>query len=122
MCNNSLAGTGGNEILPLEIAGQDSGSPLYASAARDTVAHEIILKVVNPADHTAAVSLHVPGLGAAPAPARITTLSGHDLHGINVHGNPAAIIPVESVIPSVKDLSTITLPPQSLTVLRLKMP
>ena len=112
----------GNEILPLEIAGQDSGSPLYASAARDTVAHEIILKVVNPADHTAAVSLHVPGLGAAPAPARTTTLSGNDLHGINVHGNPAAIIPVESVIPSVKDLSTITLPPQSLTVLRLKMP
>jgi len=110
----------GDEVLPVEIAGQENSPPLYASATRDDQAGEIILKVVNPGDDTREAKINLAGASHVASQAGQIVLGGGRPEDINTMGKPAKIAPVESKINVAGAAFMQNFAPRSLTVLRVK--
>ncbi|SMC43951.1 alpha-L-arabinofuranosidase C-terminal domain-containing protein [Pedobacter africanus] len=116
-----FADNAGTEVLPLtvngeSIAGQDS---VWASAAVDRKAGELILKMVNPSGTTKLKVIEAAGLKAA-AKGTMTVLKG-DLNAVNSIEMPELVKPVTSAFVAKGKKLEVKLEPHSFTVLRLKM-
>lgn len=107
----------GDVVLPVKLDGA-SDKKLYASATRDDAAGEVIVKLVNGEAEAAAVNVSLAGAGKVGAKAKLLVLSG-DLRDENSFEQPRKVAPVASELPVTAPRFTHTLPPNSLTVLRV---
>ena len=98
-------------VLPVKLDGV-TGKKLYASATRDEGRGEVIVKLVNGDNVSVGVKLNLSGN------ARLTTLTGANLTDENSFTAPKKVSPKESTM-KLSAGKTITLPPNSLTVLRV---
>ena len=95
---------------------------LYASAVRDEVKRQYIIKVANLADEAQEISLQFKGLSrkeTLDCPVTCTILHSEDPYAENTLENPNAIVPVTSVIePSswYKNKLTSTIGPRTFAV------
>lgn len=105
----------GDVILPLDLS---DAQGLYASAVRDDAAGEIVLKVVNSSNRSAATQVSLDGISATDS-AREMVLSGA-LKDENSVGKPPRVKPVESSFTVSGGTFTHQFQPHSLTVLRIK--
>ncbi|MEO8594474.1 MAG: alpha-L-arabinofuranosidase C-terminal domain-containing protein [Candidatus Solibacter sp.] len=110
----------GSRILPVTIGGAtDNGQKgLYASAALDDKTGEVVLKVVNAGKTEAPVSFSLGG-ASAKGTAKTVTLASADLAVENSLKEPKKIAPVEGTVNANGSTVEVTLPAQSLTVLRV---
>lgn len=107
----------GDVVLPVKLD-DTSGKKLYASATRDDAAGEVIVKLVNGEAEAAAVDLNLAGAGKVGPKAKLLVLSG-DLRDENSFEQPRKVAPVASELRVSAPRFTHTLPPNSLTVLRV---
>ncbi|WP_375446381.1 alpha-L-arabinofuranosidase C-terminal domain-containing protein [uncultured Fibrella sp.] len=110
-----LSMTQNNEAL----AGQDS---LYASAAWDKAAGEIILKVANVSDKAQVRQIQLDGAKKLEATGKLFLLKNDNLNAVNSFENATNVSPVEQTIAvDVKKRNvTMTLGPKSFSVVRIK--
>jgi alpha-N-arabinofuranosidase len=109
----------GDVVLPVRLSGGATESPpLFASATRDELAGEIILKVVNTSPEPVAAELRISGAGQLKSTALAMTLSG-ELAAENSLDEPRNVAPLSATVSGVKPEFTYTFKPCSLTVLRL---
>ncbi len=101
------------------LAGQDS---LYASAAWDKAAGEIILKVANVSDKPQVRQIQLDGTKKLDAKGRLTLLKNDNLNAVNSFENATNVSPVEQAIAvDVKRKSVaLSLAPRSFSVVRIK--
>ncbi|HPU55282.1 MAG TPA: alpha-L-arabinofuranosidase C-terminal domain-containing protein [Verrucomicrobiota bacterium] len=92
--------------------------PLYASAARDQQAGEVVLKVVNPAETATTVDLNIAGRPAGGT-AKAIVLTGPTLDAVNSLDAPRHVAPVESTVQVSGARFRHEFPARSLTVLRI---
>jgi alpha-L-arabinofuranosidase len=113
----------GDTVLPVELTGAEPAANkvqrLYASAARDSQTHEIILKVVNPGDAATDTDINLAGVNSVDYKAKCVVLSGDNLAGVNSFEDPRKIAPVESQIDVAGPHFQQNFAPHSFTVLRL---
>lgn len=107
----------GDAVLPTKLEAGTSGR-LYASATRDEAAGEIIVKLVNGDGAPASVELNLSGAKKVSQTAKLLVLAG-DLHDENSFEQPRKIAPAASELKAGRPRFTHTLPPNSLTVLRV---
>jgi alpha-L-arabinofuranosidase len=101
------------------LAGQDS---LYASAAWDKAAGEIILKVVNVSDKPQVRQIQLDGTKKLDAKGRLFLLKNENLNAVNSFENATNVSPVEeSIAVDVKKKSVaLNMAPRSFSVVRIK--
>jgi len=99
------------------LTGQDG---LYASAAIDTAAHEIILKLVNTTAQPQSPTIRLAGIRKSNAPATALVLTAADPGAVNSLDNPTAISPVAMKMLCRGKIITPTLGPYSFSVIRIK--
>jgi alpha-L-arabinofuranosidase len=113
----------GDVVLPAKLDGAETSAAgiqtLYASAARDEQAHEIILKAVNAGANSQTAQIKLGGVSQIEPEGEAITLAG-DLAGVNSMDEPEKISPVESKFENAAANFAYTFPPHSLTVLRIK--
>lgn len=107
----------GDVVLPVKFDAA-SGKKLYASATRDDAAGEVIVKLVNSEAQPTAVEVNLAGAGKVGTKGKLLVLSG-DLRDENSFEQPRKVSPVSSEISVSAPRFTHTLPPNSLTVLRV---
>jgi len=107
----------GDVVLPVKLDAA-SGKKLYASATRDDATTEVIVKLVNGDTQAAALEVNLAGAGKVGAKARLLLLSG-DLRDENSFEQPRKVAPVPGELSVNAPRFTHTLPPNSLTVLRV---
>jgi alpha-L-arabinofuranosidase len=112
---------GGYELMPMPVE-TNGMERLYASAARDDQAHEIILKVVNPGDAATAADIHLDGVAKIEPEATSAVLSGASLGDVNSFEQPLKLAPVESQFTAPGLEFQRTFAAHSFTVLRFKVP
>jgi alpha-L-arabinofuranosidase len=112
----------GDVVLPVKL---DSPAPpggehpkLFASATRDETAKEVIIKLVNGDNAPAVIELNLSGTTNVASKAKAIVLTG-GLRDENSFEQPRKVAPVEAEIPVALPTLNHTLPPNSLTVLRL---
>jgi alpha-N-arabinofuranosidase len=110
----------GDEVLPVEITGLGNSPALYACAAHDDQAGEIILKMVNPGDNARAVKINLAGASQVGSQAVEIILGGGNKNDVNTIGMPDKIAPVESKISVPGAAFTQNLPPRSVVVMLVK--
>jgi alpha-L-arabinofuranosidase len=110
----------GSRILPVTIGGSagNAQNGLYASAALDEKTGEVILKAVNANSGPQPVSVALGG-AAAKGTVRSTVLASDDLKAENSLEFPKKVAPVESTLTASGPEIGLTLPAQSLSVLRI---
>lgn len=113
----------GTNVVPLlsngkALAGQDS---LYASAAIDKKAGELILKIVNVSAVAQTKDIQVDGVKKLGENATITVLKGGDLSDVNSFGEPWKVKPTEQALKVKGKKISLPLAPYSFTVVRVKM-
>ena len=110
----------GDVVLPVQLAGgQSSSHPgFFASATRDELAGEIILKVVNTGAEPVTAALKIDGASQLKSTGLAMTLSG-GLADENSLDEPRKVAPVSVTVSGVKREFMYTFKPCSLTVLRL---
>jgi alpha-L-arabinofuranosidase len=108
-----------NELMEDVVAPTLSIQKVYAGAARDVRAKELILKVVNPGAATRA-EINLQGAGNLGSTARMCVLSGADPAGENSLDEPQRIAPVTSELEIGGAWFNHTFAPHSMTVLRIK--
>jgi len=107
----------GDTVLPVELGiGQ---THLFASAVRDEMAGEVILKVVNSSATDMTVQVNLAGLATVALEATTTVLSGN-LSDVNTVGQADKLKPVESKIALPGKSFPHVYPAHSFTVLRVK--
>ena len=113
----------GDIALPTKLDGMETAASgkqnLYASAARDESAGEIILKVVNPGVAAQNVRIKLAGVNTVSPHATQTVLTGSP-DDVNTLQHPEEVIPVESVLDGAAADFSCDFAPHSLTVLRLR--
>lgn len=107
----------GDEIL--STASVDT--TVQGAATRDSKTGEIILKLVNPEPVPASLNLQIKGVTSLQSKATAITLSGcpEDTNSIQ---HPRNVLPVTTTVSGVKPDFIYTLPPNSIVVLKLKVP
>jgi len=112
----------GDTTVPVRLEGAPAaanGQPrLYASAARDAGARELIVKLVNATAEAQPVALALNGVTAPVRGGRAIVLAAA-LDAENTLEAPAGVAPVEEALGEFAPGGTRTLPPNSVTVLRL---
>jgi alpha-N-arabinofuranosidase len=110
----------GTRVLPVSINGGTAAAQngLYASAALDERAGDIIVKVVNTAATARPLRVALDGVTAAGT-GRLQVLSNADLQAENSLDQPARVAPVESPVMLNGAELRLDLPPQSVTVVRV---
>jgi alpha-L-arabinofuranosidase len=113
----------GSQVLPMllenkPLTGQHG---LYASAAFDKSAHEIILKIVNASENVQTSEIVLDGSKKPGPNGKMMVLKNDQLAGINTIDNPKQISPEEqSIVVKGKKLP-LTLAPYSLNVIRIRI-
>ena len=102
----------------MPITGQDS---CYASATLDKSSNEIILKIVNSSDKMQQRDIVIEGTGDLNIHANQTLLKGEKLDDINSFTEPAKIKPFDGQLTLTGKQLSLTLPPYSLQVIRIKI-
>jgi alpha-L-arabinofuranosidase len=97
----------------------DKAPPVTLVAGLDKQAGEIVVKCVNPTPTACPLQLQLAGAKVPAQSARRITLTGAP-EAINDLDNPRRIAPVEDTLPVAGPNIQTTLPPNSLTVLRVK--
>ena len=88
-------------------------------AGLDKAAGEIVIKCVNAQSEPLAVTLNLTGAKVAAQKARRITLSGHP-DDVNTMDQPQRVAPKEDTVEIAGAVSSVSLAPHSLTVLRIK--
>jgi alpha-N-arabinofuranosidase len=114
-----FANNAGDTALPVRLDALN-GAMLYASATRDNISGETILKVVNGGKVSAQVSLNFAGAKKAASQATVYTLTG-GLQDENSFENPLKVSPQKAKLKVSAPEFSYTFPANSLTVLRLKL-
>jgi alpha-L-arabinofuranosidase len=114
----------GDRVLPVQLSGAEAPTGqvqrIYASAARDSQTHEIILKVVNPGDATTDTEINLAGVANVDASAKCAVLAGNSVADVNSFDEPRKIAPLESQIAVPGLHFQRNFAPHSFTVLRLR--
>jgi alpha-L-arabinofuranosidase len=113
----------GTRVLPVLLDGsaKNGQGELYASAAMDETAGEMILKVVNTAATPKTASISVTGSRKAGKSAKTFVLESSDLKAENSIDNPTRVAPVERQITISGNQFPHTFTPQSMTVIRVAL-
>jgi alpha-N-arabinofuranosidase len=118
-----FASNRGDAVLPVTLenvtTNQSGIQALYASAARDEAAGEIILKVVNPTEADQTVQVALNGANQVSATARATVLAGKP-NDEDSMAQPEKVFPVQSELQNVSANFSAPFPAHSLSVLRIK--
>ncbi len=101
------------EVLPRQTL------QVYASAARDEKAGEIILKVVNPGEEPSDVAIQLDGVTRVSSSAQATVLTGERGDAVNSFDKPASVAPVTETVSGIGPTFQHRFAPRSLTVLRI---
>jgi len=110
----------GDRVLPVKLEAPEAGrAKLFASATRDEAKREVIFKLVNGHNAPATVELNLAGAKKVSAKAKLLVLTG-GLRDENSFEQPRKVAPVESELKASAPRFTHTVPPNSLTVLRVK--
>ncbi|MFT3788369.1 MAG: alpha-L-arabinofuranosidase C-terminal domain-containing protein [Tepidisphaeraceae bacterium] len=109
-----FATNSGDASLPAKF--DEASKDLTASCVRDSVAGDVVVKVVSRAKTPIELKLQLPASIKFKGDATQTTLAG-DPDAENTFGEPASVLPATTTVKSVGVL-TITLPATSFTVLR----
>lgn len=107
----------GDMVLPVKFEAE-AGKKLYASATRDDAAGEVIVKLVNGEAEDSAVEVNLTGASKVGPSAKLLVLKG-DLRDENSFDQPRKVVPVPGELAVIGPHFTHTLPPNSLTVLRV---
>ncbi|MFV8335012.1 alpha-L-arabinofuranosidase C-terminal domain-containing protein [Flavobacterium sp. RSP29] len=99
------------------VTGQNN---LFASAVKDLNTKEVIVKLVNTAATAQEITVHLKGT-KLQAKGTIITLTSPNLQDENSFANPKKISPIENGFNLKGDKAQTSLPPYSVTVLKLKM-
>jgi alpha-L-arabinofuranosidase len=110
---NVLSILAGNET----VAGKNG---LYASAVVDNNTKEVIIKVVNTSDKEQTVDIQIPGVKKASAAGTITVLMSTNPEAVNTLDNPFNIKPAEQAIKLKGKAVKSTLPPASVSLIKVK--
>lgn len=113
----------GNKVVPITlnndvVAGQDS---LYATACIDTVAKELIVKLVNASAKPQSTTLQFEGIKKLSPQAKLIVLQSDNLYAVNSFSEPQKIAPVESLIPAKGKQLPLAAAPYSVSVVRIKL-
>jgi alpha-L-arabinofuranosidase len=113
----------GTHAVPLlengkPVAGKDS---LYASATIDKTTNELIVKLVNASANMQTKTIVVDGVKKLARNAQLLVLKGDAPTDVNSFSQPEKIAPVEEVLHLKGKKIALPLPPNSLTVVRVKM-
>jgi alpha-L-arabinofuranosidase len=113
----------GTEVLPMllnnkPLTGQDG---LYASAAFDQNAREIILKVVNSAGQQKTTGILLDGARKLAPKGKLIVLESEDPERINSLDQPTLVSPAEQEIAVKGKTLSLSLAPYSVNVLRIKV-
>ncbi len=92
---------------------------IYATAARDDKAGELILKLVNPGDSARECKINLTGVSSVKSSARMTVLTGANRAEVNTLDEPRRIVPIESNFNVAGPKFNQTLAPRSLSVIRI---
>ncbi|MBI1764581.1 MAG: carbohydrate binding domain-containing protein [Acidobacteria bacterium] len=111
----------GTDILPVTVNGaaQNGQQQLYTSALWQGKTNEVILKLVNTSPTSMIVHINLSGAGRITKPAQVIRLASDDLKTENSLDAPKRLAPVEQQAVLKAAEFDQTLPPQSLTVLRV---
>jgi alpha-N-arabinofuranosidase len=109
----------GTTILPLTMNGspQNGADGVFASAAMDSAAHDVVIKIVNTTERPRAVRVEVAGATLSGA-GRALVLTGA-ANAENSLDAPTAVAPVERRLEGLASGFDQRVDPRSLTVLRL---
>jgi len=113
----------GSKVVPITlnneaIAGQDS---LYATACKDDVTGDLIIKLVNASGSKQASRVSLEGVRKVPSKATLIVLANSELNGVNTFATPQHITPVESQIALTGKEIGLELAPYSFSVVRVKI-
>lgn len=108
----------GDVVLPTTLGAADK-KRLYASATRDNVTGEVIVKIVNGEAQPAPVQLTVTGMGRPTGPAQVTVLSGKPADENSLVA-PQQIVPIVSTMKFKNKGDKYVAPAHSMTVIRIK--
>jgi len=115
-----FANNPGDMTVPVKL-NAFADAKLFVSATRDDVTGETILKVVNGGKSPAAVKLDFAGAKKIDSKATVFTLASASLKDENSFAAPQKVSPVEAKIKITSPQFSYAFPPDSLTVLRLKI-
>jgi alpha-N-arabinofuranosidase len=112
----------GTRLLPVSVTGGGAGAAptLFASAARDDAAEEVILKLVNAAPRAREVRVRLTGLGRVGPTAQVTVLASEDLQAENSLEQPRRVAPLAQTLAVAGPEFTVPTAAQSVTVIRLR--
>jgi alpha-L-arabinofuranosidase len=82
----------GRHVQSAEVAAPRRGG-IFASAVRDEMAREVILKIVNATPQSQTIAVRLDGVKRIKARAKALLLTGQSLDAINSLDNPSAIAP-----------------------------
>jgi len=91
---------------------------VYAVAGRDVDSGDVVLKLVNPTNDATEVAIDLAGLREVEATAKATVLTGRP-DDVNSLEQPHQVTPRESIVDLAGPKFAHTLPPYSLTILRI---
>jgi len=109
----------GDEVLPLEISGVENTNSIYASAVKDEVAGEIILKLVNAGAQPCRLKIQVADGKKKSGDAVFAVLAAAELSAENPAGKPLKVVPQNGVVPLNRGGLEHLFPARSLTVIRI---
>ncbi len=111
----------GTSILPVLIDGSPNNGQgdLFASAALDERAGEVVLKMVNITSAQRDVRINLAGAQHVKQAGKVFVLASSDLKAENSLDEPTKIAPVEHSLAVPSNEFTFKLAPQSLTILRV---
>jgi alpha-L-arabinofuranosidase len=93
---------------------------LYASASREDRTAEVILKVVNVADHAQSVEIKLDGLAQVTGPVKAIVLTSENSTDENTLDEPTKVVPKTQTLPVAGTTFRHAFPGNSVTVLRIK--
>ncbi len=92
----------------------------FASAGRDEISGDLVVKAINTAGEPVAAKLALQGLDSIKPEATVTVLTAGDLSDNNSLDEPTRVAPVESTIATAAGEFACEFPARSLTILRIK--
>lgn len=113
----------GTHLLSMEESGQPvtGAHGLYATAAKDTVTGELIVKIVNVNDTARKLNITLTGAKALDGAARVTVLKSEDKDAVNSFETPEKISPVNKTEKVTGDQLNLQVDPRSLSVIRVSL-
>ncbi|AXY72516.1 alpha-L-arabinofuranosidase [Paraflavitalea soli] len=108
-----------NMTLNNEIAGGQNG--LYANACIDSVAKEVIVKIVNTGATPQSSEVNIEGVKKLATTANVEVLKNEDLQQANSFAQPTGISPQPTTLPFKGKKLPVTLAPYSFQVIRVKI-